>query len=91
MPAGPGRPKGMKNKATTEFKEQLNKLLETASPFMVQWLQEIEDPYKRFDVLSKFAEYIHPKLSRAELTGKDGNDLNPAIIVLPAKNDTDKD
>ena len=67
-----GRPKGEPNRATTEFKEALNTLLDYAAPSMVKWLEEIEDPFKRFDVLSKFAEYVHPKLGRTEHTGKDG-------------------
>lgn len=69
-----GRPAGSPNKATIEFKEALNGLLNEAAPQMVKWLQEIDDPFKRFDVLSKFAEYIHPKLARTEMQplDKDG-------------------
>lgn len=64
-----GKKKGTTNKVTSEFKEQLNKLLEESAPRMVGWLDEIaaENPEKAFDILSKFAEYIHPKLSRSEL------------------------
>lgn len=62
-----GRPAGKPNKATIQFKEALNTLLDVAAPDMVKWLGEIEDPFKRFEVLSKFAEYIHPKLARTEV------------------------
>lgn len=64
-----GRPKGIPNKATSEFKEHLNRLLEESAPQMQEWLKQIaaESPEKAFDILSKFAEYIHPKLSRSEL------------------------
>jgi hypothetical protein len=69
---GAGRPAGTPNKATIEFKVALNELLNEAAPEMVKWLGEIEDPFKRFDVLSKFAEYIHPKLGRTEIKNPEG-------------------
>jgi hypothetical protein len=73
VPSNPnGRPKGVPNKSTTRFKTALNELFETAAPDMVKWLSEIDNPKERFDVLSKFANYIYPQLSRAEHTGKDG-------------------
>ena len=68
-----GRPAGSQNKATIEFKEALTKLMDTAAPDLVKWLGEIEDPFKRFEVLSKFAEFIHPKLGRTELQALDKN------------------
>jgi hypothetical protein len=68
-----GRPAGSQNKATLEFKEALNKLMVHAAPELVTWLGEIDDPFKRFEVLSKFAEYIHPKLGRTEVQPLDGN------------------
>ena len=64
-----GRSKGAVNKSTTEFKDALNRLLEDSAPKMTQWLEDIaqDDPTKAFDILSKFAEYIHPKLSRSDV------------------------
>jgi len=80
-----GRPKGAPNKATTEFRTHLNKLLEESAPQMRKWLDIIaaEDPAKAFDILSKFAEYIHPKLSRQDtrFTDEDGNDKDFNITV----------
>lgn len=71
MPAGPGRPKGMQNKATIEFKEALNNLINYATPRMVGWLERVamDDPSKALDHIHKMAEYAHPKLARTELTG----------------------
>lgn len=77
-----GRKKGSVNRTTAEFKERLNDLLEFAAPKMVSWLEEIDDPFKRFEILSKFAEYVHPKLARNELTGEDGKDLNFTITKV---------
>lgn len=80
-----GRRKGVPNKATTEFKEHLNNLLEKSAPKMLKWLEEIaeEDPVKAFDVLAKFAEFIHPKLLRQEtrLTDEDGKDRDLNITI----------
>lgn len=78
-----GRPKGSKNKATQKFKEALNELMERAAPDMIEWLAEIECPYKRFEVLSKFAEFIYPKLARTENSyiGKDGEPADPGVKV----------
>lgn len=70
-----GRPAGIPNKATVQFKEALNNLLDTAAPDMVKWLGEIDDPFKRFDVLSRFSEYIYPKLQRTELKNPDGEEF----------------
>jgi len=62
-----GRPSGVPNKATTKFKEALNAMLESQADKMMLWLEEIDDPKQRFDVLKDFAEYIHPKLARSEI------------------------
>lgn len=87
---GAGRPKGIPNKATTEFKEKLNDLLEHAAPHMVKWLDDIaaDDPVKAFDILSKFAEYVHPKLARTELSGIDGEPIDASIKVSFVDTDT---
>ena len=68
-----GRPKGIPNKDTSKFKEALNVLFETNADEMIQWLQEVKDPKDRFAILKDFAEFLYPKLSRAEVTGKDGD------------------
>lgn len=64
-----GKPKGVQNKTTTEFKEAVNKFLHYAQPNMVRWLERIavDDPAKALDIVAKLAEYAHPKLARTEL------------------------
>ncbi len=79
-----GRPAGIHNKVTTEFKEALNNLLECCSPKILHWLELVaaEDPSKALDHLGKLAEYVHPKLARTELTAAGGKDLFPKSIKL---------
>jgi hypothetical protein len=78
-----GRIKGAPTKDTKRFKEALNGLLEHCADDMIGWLEQIDDPKQRFDVLKDFAEYIYPKLGRTniELTGKDGKDLSIVGIL----------
>ena len=79
---GGGSRKGKQNKATIEFKEALNELLNRAAPDMITWLGQIDDPFKRFDVLSRFAEFIHPKLARTEHAGDKNNPVNHSVEVF---------
>jgi hypothetical protein len=90
---GPGRPKGLQNKATMDFKAAVNRLLESSTPQMVDWLQQVADgnvadggkrepdPGKALDLLAKLAEFAAPKLSRAEVTGVDGAPVNMSLKV----------
>lgn len=73
QPVPMGRQKGVPNKATTQFKEALNGLFEYAAPEMVEWLRQVDCPEKRFDILSKFAQYLYPKLSNTEHQPLDAN------------------
>ena len=81
-----GRKKGVKNKTTTEFKVYLNDLLEISAPKMSKWLEGIaaDDPVKAFEILSRFTEYIHPKLARTEVQklGADGEPTDGNKIIL---------
>jgi hypothetical protein len=72
--AGPGRPKGMPNKATSKVREAIAELLDRNAGNMDRWLNEVaeKDPYKALDLMQKLSEYHIPKLARTEVTGKDG-------------------
>lgn len=41
MGAGPGRPKGVPNKATTTFRETVTKLLEGNAENVAVWLEQV--------------------------------------------------
>lgn len=86
-----GRKKGTPNKATQQFKEALNDLLEHAAPHMVTWLDKVaeEDPAKALDTVHKYIEFIYPKLAREERQNLDANG-NPAdnkLVVEFVKQD----
>lgn len=74
MGAGPGRPKGVPNKATTAFRETVQALLDENRENVALWLSQVakEDPAKALDLIVKLAEFAAPKLSRQEVTGLDG-------------------
>lgn len=80
-----GRPKGVPNKATSKFKEALNRLLEDNSENLKIWLETIasESPKDAVDLILKFAEYAHPKLARVDnrLIDSEGRDRDFLIEV----------
>lgn len=85
MGAGPGRPKGLPNKATVEFRVTVQKLLDDNRANVSKWLAMVADgegdskpdPGKALDLLSKLAEFAAPKLARTEITGAGGG---PVVV-----------
>ena len=85
MGPGPGRPKGVPNKITTEFRETVRKLLEDNSENVGRWLLLVAegdgsehgrpDPGKALDLLAKLAEFAAPKLGRMEHSGPNGGPI----------------
>ena len=95
-----GRGKGTPNKATTDFRATVSKLLDDNAENVGTWLNQVAvgvgevrpDPAKALDLLAKLAEYAAPKLNRTEVTGKDGGPIEQvARIELVPMNDNSKD
>ena len=95
---GPGRPKGMPNKATVEFRETVKALLEQNSENVHVWLEQVATgshgkepaPEKALDLLAKLAEFAAPKLARTEVVGADGGPVQvqqTRRVIVDPKND----
>jgi hypothetical protein len=80
MGPGPGRPKGVPNKVTKEFRETVRQLLEDNAGNVGVWLEQVATgshgtmpaPEKALDLLAKLAEFAAPKLGRVEHVGDGG-------------------
>lgn len=86
-----GRTKGTPNKATREFRQTVQKLLDDNRDNVGLWLTQVAqgvgdvkpDPGKALDLVAKLAEFAAPKLARHEHTGKDGGPM----VVTATPND----
>ena len=93
LKAGPGRPKGMPNKATQEAREAIGKFVDGNASRLQEWLDQVANgvqsesgkwlippnPEKAFTLFQTVIEYHVPKLARTEVTGQDGK---PQEIVV---------
>ena len=66
-----GRPPGTPNKDKKTFREAINFLLEHSQDQFINWLEQIEDPKDRFNVIKDLAEYAYPKYARLEVANVD--------------------
>jgi hypothetical protein len=82
---GPGRPKGLPNKATAAAREAIARFVDGNADRLQGWLDEIhaeKGAQAAFDCFTSLVEYHVPKLARTELTGKDGESLVVEITRL---------
>ena len=80
--AGPGRPKGVVNKSTSNAREAIARFVDGNAHRVQQWLDAIaaeNGPLMAFRCYTDMIEYHVPKLSRTELTGKDDGPVQVTI------------
>lgn len=72
----------MPNKATSEFRETVNRVLAENAENVSKWLGQVakDDPAKALDLITKLAEYAVPKLSRQDVQ-TNVSDSRPLITV----------
>jgi hypothetical protein len=89
-----GRTAGTPNKATTEFRDTVRKLLDDNRENVGRWLTLVAegdgtdkgrpDPAKALDLLARLAEFAAPKLNRTEHVGEGGGPVKVQRIELVA-------
>lgn len=83
-----GRPKGSKDKKTTQWEIFEEFMMNAGLDRFERDIQSL-DPKDFVDKVIQMMEYFKPKLARQEVTGKDGKDL-PQPIINVSTNNSDK-
>lgn len=80
---GGGSRKGRLNQTTSDVREAIAKLAEDLGPSLQSWISQVaaEDPARAAEIFLRAIEYHIPKLSRAEVSGKDGGDIPIGLKV----------
>lgn len=86
---GPGRPKGLPNKATVAAREAIALFVDGNAHKLQEWLDAIAEgdlandvkpnPAKAFELFQGVVEYHVPKLARSELVGDGGGPVRHAV------------
>lgn len=76
--AGPGRPKGMENKLTTEAREMFIQTLEGQVPNIQQAFYDVlaKSPEKYLDLFAKYAQYFVPKKTETDVKVSEGQSID---------------
>lgn len=80
-----GRQAGTPNRATANAREAIARFVDGNADKLQGWLDQIAEqdgPKAAYQCFMDVVEYHVPKLARTELTGKDGQDLMPKVLVL---------
>lgn len=84
VPKSPGRPKGVPNKATTNAREAIARLVDGNAERMQEWLDQIHEqdgPKAAWACMMDVIEYHVPKLARTEHVGEGGGAVRFERIV----------
>ena len=82
-----GRPKGTPNETSRRVKEVFANLLEGREEELHEALNKLrdKDPRSYLELYIKISQRFVPEVSRAEISGLDGEAFQPIQIVLPTK------
>lgn len=82
-----GKPVGALSKAKKNAREAIARLVDDNAERMQEWLDQIAEkdgPLVAWKCMNDVIEYHIPKLSRTELTGKNGESLPTAVFnIMP--------
>jgi hypothetical protein len=78
-----GRPKGSLNKATLDVRNALRLIAERHVGNLNGWVQRIskKDPARAADLVLRMFEYFIPKVSRLEVSGRDGQPIETRDVT----------
>lgn len=78
-----GRRPGSPNKATVEFRQTVQALLDENRQNVSEWLTRVaaDDAYKALSIVAQLAEFAAPKLARTEVTGDPNNPIKTSLEV----------
>ena len=83
-----GRPKGVPNKATTEAREAIARLVDGNAHRMSIWLEEIyktKGPEAAWRCMTDVIEYHIPKLARTEVAGDQNQPMQMVVTWAQEK------
>jgi hypothetical protein len=80
-----GRPKGSANEVSRRIRETFANLLEGREEELHEALNKLKekDPKGYLEMYVKISQRFVPEVSRAELTGMDGEPFQPIQIIIP--------
>jgi hypothetical protein len=82
-----GRPKGSANEVSKRIRDAFANLLEGREEELHEALNKLKekDPKAYLEMYVKISQRFVPEVSRAEITGLDGEAFQPINIILPTK------
>jgi hypothetical protein len=87
LPAGPGRPPGLANKATSKAREAIAQLVDDNAHRLLGWLDRVaeDDPAEAFKLFQSVIEYHIPKLQRTDTTITGEITVSKVEFIRPVK------